>query len=245
MTVWERAVFFSAGREDLFGILSAPPAGEASDVAVVILAEAVPGGMRGQNAVMVRLARAVARAGYVSFRFDYHGVGESTGATPVARRESPFVEDLDAAFDWLRMQGHWRFLVVGSCFGAHTALLALPGRAEIRGVALLSCLVAGDNMVAPSTKVVRALTAADDQGVAVLFCYGRDDPHYAEFEAARPLGLEAGLGADGVEVETLDGHLHSFLDVDLQERAIETVVAWVTRVAATLTQPVPVTWTSA
>jgi dienelactone hydrolase len=181
---------------------------------------------------LVRLARAVARAGHVSFRFDYHGVGESTGATPVARRDAPFLDDLDAAFDWLRTQGCRRFLVVGSCFGAQTALLAVPGRAEIRGVGLLSCLVSADVMFTPSTKVAQALTVAGDQGVAVLFCYGRDDPDYAEF-VAHPL-LKAGLGAGSVEVEILDGHLHSFIDVDLQEKAIETVVGWVTRVVAGL-----------
>lgn len=258
MTIRERAVYFPAGRDDLFGILSSPPSGEPSDLAVVILGEAVPGGMRGQNAVLVRLARAVARAGLVSFRFDYHGVGESTGATPVARRDAPFLEDVDAAFDWLRTQGSRRFLVVGSCFGAQTALLAVPGRPEIRGVGLLSCLVSADVTFTPSKKVARALTVAGDQGVAVLFCYGRHDPDYAEF-AAHPL-LEAGLGAESVEVEILDGHLHSFLDVDLQETAIETVVEWVTRVVAELPEAelseaelseaeppdqAPVTWTSA
>lgn len=249
MTVRECAVFFRAGSEDLFGILAEPPSPKTPDLAVVILGEGVPAGMRGQNAVLARLARAVAHAGYASFRFDYHGVGESTGMAPHVRRDMPFLDDLDAALAWLRTQGHRRFLIVGSCFGAQTALLAVPDRPEIiSGVALLSCLVAAEGVSSPSPSVVRALTAAGDRGVAVLFCYGRDDPLYDEFEAAGPLGLAAGLGASSVEVELLDGRLHSFVDVDLQEPAIATVVAWVKRIAATLPAPAPGpplgTWTS-
>lgn len=248
MTPTERAVFFPAGGEELFGILARPAGSAPSDVAVVVLAEGIPAGTRGQNAVLVRLARAVARAGYSSFRFDYHGVGESSGPTPHIWRDTPFLDDLDAAFAWLRTQGYRRFLVAGSCFGAQTALLAVPGRPDICGMALLSCLVAAqaDPLVPPSAGVVAAVGEARDRDLPVLFCYGNRDPQYAEFEAARPFGLEAGLRGDSVEIEVLDGELHTFRDVDLQETVIETVVGWVRRVAGLVPEAAPVTgsWTS-
>ena len=248
MTPAERTVFFPAGGEELFGILATPAGSGPSDVAVVVLAEGIPAGMRGQNAVLVRLARAVAGAGYASFRFDYHGVGESTGPTPHIWRDTPFLDDLDAAFGWLRTQGYRRFLVAGSCFGAQTALLAVPGRPEICGVALLSCLVAvqADPLIPPSAGVIAAVMDARDRDLPVLFCYGNRDPQYAEFEAARPFGLEAGLRGASVDVEVLDGELHTFRDVDLQGTVIETVVGWVRRVGGLLREAAPVTgsWTS-
>jgi hypothetical protein len=46
----------------------------------------------------------------------------------------------------------------------------------------------------------------------------------AEFEAARPFGLDSFLDEDNVTVKILDGEVHSFLGVDLQARVIEIVV---------------------
>jgi hypothetical protein len=72
---------------------------------------------------------------------------------------------------------------------------------------------------------------AAERGVDVLFCFGRDDASHAEFEVARPLGLDRLLAASSIDVQVLDGPLHSFLDVDFQPRVISTVVRWLQRVA--------------
>lgn len=248
VTLAERAVFFPAAGQTLFGVFTPAERPGMADLAVVVLPEAIPAGMRGQNAVAVHLARAVADAGYASFRLDYHGIGESSGPLPVVRRDDPFLDDVDGAVEWLRGQGYERFVVVGSCFGAHTALLAVPGRPHIRGVALLSCLIGAghDPGAPPSQLVLRSVAEAGERGVHVLFCFGRDDASHAEFQVARPLGLDPLLAAPTIDVEMLDGALHSFLDVDLQPRVIDRVVRWLPGVADGRAAVTPVTgsWTS-
>ena len=248
MTLAERAVSFPAAGAMLFGVFTPDERPRIADLAVLVLPEAISAGMRGQNAMTVRLARALADAGYTSFRLDYHGIGESPGPLPAVRRDEPFLDDVDGAFEWLRGEGYERFIVVGSCFGAHTALLAVPGRPHICAVALLSCLIAAehDQGAPPSQLVLRSVAEAGQRGVDVLFCFGRHDPNRAEFEVARPLGLDPLLAAPTIHVEVLDGVLHSFADVDLQPLAIDTVVRWLQRVAnerptlATVTE----SWTS-
>jgi alpha/beta superfamily hydrolase len=237
----ECPVFFASGGNDLFGILAHPDASPAEDLAVVILPEAVPGGMGGENAVLVRLARAVTDLGWASFRFDYRGVGDSTGPLPMLRRDDPGLADLDAALGWLGTEGYRRFVLVGSCFGAQTALLAVPGRPDVCGAALLSCLFAASDeaLVPPSPATLAATRDAAARGLDLLFCYGREDPVYAEFNAARPLGLEDLLRSDHVEVALIDGEIHSFRDVNLQPWVIETVASWVHGVASRLALPTP------
>jgi hypothetical protein len=55
---------------------------------------------------------------------------------------------------------------------------------------------------------------------------GRAPGRIAEFEAARPFGLDSFLHEDHVTVKIFDGEVHSFLGVDLQARVIEIVVQW-------------------
>lgn len=243
MSTAERTVFFPAAGGTLFGVFAPARRPRIADLAVIVLPEAIPAGMRGQNAVMVHLARALTAAGCASLRLDYHGIGESPGPLPVVLRDHPFVDDVDGAVDWLRAHGYRRFVLAGSCFGAHTALLAVPGRPHICGVALLSCLIGAthDRGAPPSQLVLRSVADAGERGVEVLFCFGRDDPNHVEFEVARPLGLEPLLAAPTIEVEVLDGPLHSFVDVDLQPRVIDTVVRWLRRVADRQAAFAPVT----
>lgn len=63
---------------------------------------------------------------------------------PHFRRGEPFLEDLDGALHWLRAHEYRSFVLVGSCFGAETSLLAVSERKDIRGVALVSYAVAAD-----------------------------------------------------------------------------------------------------
>jgi hypothetical protein len=94
--------------------------------------------------------------------------------------------------------------------------------------------------------VLQSVADAGQRGVDVLFCFGRDDPNHAEFEVARPLGLDPLLAASSIDVEMLDGLIHSFVDVNFQPRVIDTVVRWLHRVADGRPNPAPVTasWTS-
>jgi pimeloyl-ACP methyl ester carboxylesterase len=137
----ELPVFFPAGRETLFGVLTEPRSAP-TGVTVVL----VPGGAGtldgiNRNRLWVRLARDLAARGCHAFRFDYHGAGESTGEGEQLRLDRPFVSDLTGATDWLSGQGLRKQILVGSCFGARTALAAAKGLPEIRGMILATPFV--------------------------------------------------------------------------------------------------------
>jgi pimeloyl-ACP methyl ester carboxylesterase len=128
----EVATFFPSGPDQLFGVLT-PPVGHSQGIALIVMA----GGASlsfDVNRWPVRLCRRAAALGFHGFRFDYHGIGESAGTAERFDLASPFVADAHAAMDWLEGIGVHRFVLVGSCFGARTALSA----AERRGVAAVA-----------------------------------------------------------------------------------------------------------
>jgi pimeloyl-ACP methyl ester carboxylesterase len=131
----EIPVFFPARRETLFGMLT-PPEGKARGIAVIVLQGA--GYPTTATRSSLRFCRRLSANGYHAFRFDYHGVGESSGAVDEFRLSDPFAEDLAGATEWLRSQGVSGFLLWGGCFGALTALAAAKRIPELRGMVLAS-----------------------------------------------------------------------------------------------------------
>lgn len=135
----EIPAFFPAGNETLFGVLTTPPEGPDPASTAVVL---VPGGWHttsaDRNRTFVRMARELAADRLIAFRFDYHGIGESTGVQGPFRLQDPNDVDLQAALDWLRTRGVQRFVLVGVCFGARTALQVADERADVEGIVLIS-----------------------------------------------------------------------------------------------------------
>lgn len=136
--VWEEVPgFFPAGDEVLFGVLTRPLE-DAKEVAVLL----VPGGWRGTsigiNQLFVRLGRRLAAKGHTSMRFDYHGVGESTGQLDGFRLHQPFSADLEGAVDWMKSNGISKFVAVGICFGARTVLARSAALSGLAGLCLIS-----------------------------------------------------------------------------------------------------------
>ena len=133
----ETPAFFPAAGETLFGVLTAPTT-EPAGVTVVLL----PGGGRplatNRNGFSVRVARQLAGAGFHTFRFDYHGAGESTGKVERFRLDEPFVEDVRGAAAWLASRGLRTLILVGSCFGARTALSSAGSIGTLAGLVLIS-----------------------------------------------------------------------------------------------------------
>lgn len=133
----ETPAFFRAGSDRLFGVLTRP-SGEARGTAVVV---AAAGGYHTSihlNRLSVSLCRQVAREGYHGLRFDYHGVGESTGDLAAYRFAEPFVDDLAGALAWARREGAERFVPVGLCFGARTAISVAREDHSVAGLILVS-----------------------------------------------------------------------------------------------------------
>jgi dienelactone hydrolase len=112
----------------LFGIYTPPdPAVARAEQAVVLFTR--PRSHR--NRMWVEGARQLAARGFGAFRFDYHGTGDSEGATAFLNPNQPYRDDARAVLRMLREQfGHQRFIVLGACFDARTALSAFADEAS-------------------------------------------------------------------------------------------------------------------
>jgi len=131
----ETPIYFPAGGETLFGLVTRPTA-KPRGVAFIVLSGGATPISSNRNQLSVRLCRRLAERGFHAFRFDYHGAGESTGAVAEVRLDRGHVEDLMGAIAWLRAsEGVERFVLAGSCFGARTALSAAPSIEGLHGVA--------------------------------------------------------------------------------------------------------------
>lgn len=140
----EQPVFFPAGEETLFGMLTRPP-GEANGVGVLLIqgGDTLNVSML-RNRLSVRLARTLAARGYHALRFDYHGLGESSGELGELYLDAPLSEDAAGAASYLLSQrGVERLVLVGACFSARTALATASSVADLAGVVLVTPPVAG------------------------------------------------------------------------------------------------------
>jgi pimeloyl-ACP methyl ester carboxylesterase len=127
----EEPIFFASGSERLFGVVTAPTA-EANGVGVVLMTAR---GTYQRNRLSVRLARQLARHGYHVLRFDFRGVGESSGEADF-ELDRPLIDDVRGAVSVLEARGLERFILVGSCFGARSALAAAKDVGALAGLVL-------------------------------------------------------------------------------------------------------------
>jgi pimeloyl-ACP methyl ester carboxylesterase len=133
----ETPVFFRAGDEDLFGIVTRPN-GAATGTGFMILSGGAVPFSSGRNDMSVHLCRRLAGMGHTSLRFDYHGAGESTGIVERVELGRTHVEDTLSAVDVLREHGATRIVLAGSCGGARNALAAAKDVPELQSLILFS-----------------------------------------------------------------------------------------------------------
>lgn len=137
----EQAVTFECAGETLVGILTAPQTeGSAADCTTgVIVIVGGPQYRAGSHRQFVQLARAVAAAGYPVLRFDYRGMGDSTGELRDFQQVTP---DIAAAIDTLQRQvpSVKHIVLWGLCDAASAALLYCHDTqdARVRGLCLLN-----------------------------------------------------------------------------------------------------------
>lgn len=119
MSYSEHAVAFPNGDEQLLGILSQPTAPASMGVVIVV---GGPQYRAGSHRQFVLLARALAAAGFAVLRFDYRGMGDSSG-TPVDFLHAD--ADIGSAIDALctRSPTVTRVALWGLCDAAAAALL--------------------------------------------------------------------------------------------------------------------------
>lgn len=133
----EVPVFIPSGEDELFGILTSPVV-EANGITVVLLTGGGRMSSTHRNRMFVHAARRASSLGYHVLRFDYRGVGESSGDVPLAELDRPAIVDLMSALEWLKTQGLERVVVVGTCYGGRMALHAAPSIPNLEGLVLSS-----------------------------------------------------------------------------------------------------------
>jgi alpha/beta superfamily hydrolase len=165
----EFPVFVPAGDERLAAVLCAP-AGDLEDLGVVLFT----GGnytRTHRNRMWVRAARELAGRGVPSLRFDYRGVGDSTGSL-VLELESPLVDDANGAADLLRRAtGVTRLAFVATCFGGRTAMAAAAHREDVTSITAfpLPVLIPADAPTsAPLRRRVRQRIKQSELGARML-----------------------------------------------------------------------------
>jgi pimeloyl-ACP methyl ester carboxylesterase len=161
-TLDERPVFFDLGENELFGIVTV--AGQPRrDVAVLTL----PGGSTplttDRNRLFTELCRDLAGRGFDTMRFDYHGAGESTGVLESISLDHPFVEDVRAASAVVtESSGARGSVLVGSCFGARTAIAGAAVMDEVRALVLISVALTEGSLGDKPTNVAASTWSLGD-----------------------------------------------------------------------------------
>lgn len=148
----ERELAFASGELALYGTLALPEAGDGPYAAALLIHGSGPVDRDGNaidpatgQTVMAldiyrQLARALARAGIASLRFDKRGVGESDGDVTTASR-AELLDDVDAAIEALRSQPEIdaeRILLIGHSEGGYLAPAVTVADGEVAGLALLA-----------------------------------------------------------------------------------------------------------
>lgn len=134
MNVDELPVLFRCAGESLVGIVARPAQPAETGVLVIV------GGPQyrvGSHRQFVHLARYLAAEGIACMRFDYRGMGDSSGAM---RTFEDVSEDIGAALDvFLRTVPEVKRAVLwGLCDAASAACFYAPGDSRVAGLALLN-----------------------------------------------------------------------------------------------------------
>lgn len=156
----EQAIIFPVGDDELLGILH-PGAPQA--VRGVLVVVGGPQYRVGSHRQFLLLARHLAAAGIPVFRFDYRGMGDSTGAQRDFERVG---DDIRAAIDTFQAElpDLREVIVWGLCDAASIALITAPQEPRIHGLVLANPWVRTDESLARAylkTYYIKRLVSRD------------------------------------------------------------------------------------
>lgn len=150
----EKPVSFRSGENELRGILHDPGGAASREVGVVFVHSGARGRL-GSTFQYPTLARALAKRGYSSLRWDPHGMGDSDGSIEDEKmldffgsiQAGRFASDAVAAIRAMdELVGPKKLLLWGLCGGGITALLAAPRASRrVDGLVLSSTPVLMDS----------------------------------------------------------------------------------------------------
>jgi pimeloyl-ACP methyl ester carboxylesterase len=114
------------------------PSAEPKGVGVIL----IPGGAHtpaiNRNRMFVRLARRLAAQGYHVLRYDFHGVGESTGFHDGFSVGRVYRKGVHAGMKCLNENGAEQIVLFGTCFGARLAAFTAVDVQNLAGLVLLA-----------------------------------------------------------------------------------------------------------
>jgi exosortase A-associated hydrolase 1 len=140
----EEALVLSCGEEELVGILAAPKTPAPRGVLILV---GGPQYRAGSHRQFTLLARDLAQSGVASLRFDYRGMGDSSGG---ARTFEHAQEDIGSAIDRLmqRQPALQEVVIWGLCDAASASLFYAHGDKRVSGLVLLNPWVRTDEGMA-------------------------------------------------------------------------------------------------
>ncbi len=161
------------------------------------------------------LCRGLSGPGCAALRFDFRGVGRSTGRATGGEQEH---EDVLACLSWLRDRSGQIPHLVGYSFGAAMALSALIQGGEATYVC---CIGLPTVTMENHAELISQLQLVARSGQRLLFLSGDQD------QFSDPAWIEQTLTGPGVTVETLPGQGH-FFEGDAERRLVKRVKAFLT-----------------
>ncbi len=132
----ERALLFGEAKS-LAAVITEPAGGPDPRRPAIVFLDAGILHHVGPNRVHVRLARELARDGFVSVRFDFSGIGDSRSRADALPFAESAVAEARQAMDVLAARGAASFLLFGICSGADTAIRAALEDGRVAGAALV------------------------------------------------------------------------------------------------------------
>lgn len=142
----ERALTFECSGETLVGVLAEPASPAMIGIIIIV---GGPQYRAGSHRQFVHLSRQLARAGVAAMRFDYRGMGDSTGSPTPFDEVTP---DIAAAIDTMQASCPQvkRIILCGLCDGASAALIYWQETRDKRvaGMILLNPWVRSESSIA-------------------------------------------------------------------------------------------------
>ena len=236
----EHFVYIPVGPDQLFGVLT-EPVGIPSGLSVLLLSGGMYTTSTNRNRMFVNLARDLAGCGHRVLRFDYRGVGESTGVIGPYALSDPNPADVVGAIECLTAQGRDDVAVVGCCYGARAAMQTLAEDPRVRSMVLMAPPLGDEargnigescDVGALFLKYAETLRA---RNIPALFVYGARDSYYRDFQRVRHTHLDELFSDDSsLAVQVLPGELHGLSWVSSQELFARTTLDWISRLPVLL-----------
>ena len=170
----ETPVLFDVGESQLFGMVTHPETPNGVGVMIIQGGDTVNVSLQ-RNRLAVRMARELAERGYTCLRFDYHGLGESTGTIGELRLEharSPKTPRRQPACCGNK-QGVDHLVLAGACFSSRTALSTAPLLDDVSAVVMATPPIGSyERTEAVAERMTRDRTIGEYASLATA---GKDD----------------------------------------------------------------------